>query len=92
MLKLTYFCLNLKVFLKSNYIEKLNVETQNSLQKKGLIPWSLLRLSAVWYDVGYDIQSLYMALCFEILIIFGDLGLAKFVFFIVAMFFLILIL
>ena len=28
-------------------------------------------LSAVWYDVGYDIQSLNKAVCFEILIFFG---------------------
>ena len=32
-----------------------------------------MRLSAVWYDVGYDtdIQSLNMAVCFEILIFLG---------------------
>ena len=43
MLKLTYICLNLlvqqinsEVFfkLKSNYIEKLNTETKNTLQKR----------------------------------------------------------
>ena len=43
-----------------------------------MIPWSLMRLSAVWYDVGYDIQSLNMAVCFEILMFFGDLSLAVF--------------
>ena len=79
MLKRTYFCLNLfiqqinsvKFFfkLKSNYIEKLNIETKNSL-KKGLIPWSLKRLSTVWYDVGYNTLSLNMAVCFEILMLF----------------------
>ena len=29
-------------------------------------------LSAVWYDVGYDILSLNMVVCFEILIVFGQ--------------------
>ena len=29
-----------------------------------------MKLSAVWYDVGYDIQSLNMAVCFEVLIFF----------------------
>ena len=61
MQKLTYFCLNLLVLTK--------------LSRKGLIPWPLIimRLSAVWYDVlGYDIQSLNMAVCFEILIFFGQ--------------------
>ena len=39
-----------------------------------------MRLSAVWYDVGYDIQSLNMAVSFEILIFLGDLCLVKFFF------------
>ena len=63
--------------LKSNYIEKVNIETKK-LSRKGLIPWSQIRLSAVWYDVVYDIQSLNMAVCFEILIFLGDLCLVKF--------------
>ena len=49
-----------------NLIQKLR-----KLSRKGLVPWSLMRLSAVWYDVGYDIQSFNMAVCFEILIFFG---------------------
>ena len=35
-----------------------------------------MRLSAVWYDVDYDIQSINMAVCF-----LGDLYLAKLFFF-----------
>ena len=44
-----------------------------------LIDW--LRLSAVWYGVGYDIQSLNMAVCLEILIFLGNLCLTKLFFF-----------
>ena len=37
----------------------------------------MLRLSEVWYDVGYDIQSFNLTVCFEILIFLGDVCLAK---------------
>ena len=40
-----------------------------------------MRLSAVWYDVGYDIQRLNMAMCFEILIFFGRSMFCEVVFF-----------
>ena len=43
-----------------------------------------MRLSAVWYDVGFDIKSLKMAVCFEILIFLGNLCLAKLFSFIAA--------
>ena len=36
--------------------------------------------SAVLYDVVYDIQNLNMVVCFVILIVLGDLCLAKFLF------------
>ena len=39
-----------------------------------------LRLLAVWYDVGYDIRSLNMAVPFDILIFIGSLCLATFFF------------
>ena len=56
--------------VKGELIEKFNVEKKKTL-RKGLIPWSQMSLSAVWYDVGYDIQSINMAIRFEILIFFG---------------------
>ena len=65
--------------LKSNDIKEFNIEMKK-LSRKGLIPWSLMRLSAVSYDVGYDIQSLNMAVYFEILILFKESMYCKFVF------------
>ena len=45
----------------SNNIEKVNVEVKN-VTRKGLILWSP-RLSAVWYDRGYDCQSNLVPRC-----------------------------
>ena len=69
---------------KSNYIEKLNLEIRKILFKKGLIPWSLMRLSAVWYGVGYDIQSLNIQGASKFWYFLGDLCLAKLFFVYVA--------
>ena len=35
-----------------------------------MIPWSLMRLSTVWYDVGCEILNLNMPLCFKVLVFF----------------------
>mgnify|MGYP001799747598 CR=1 FL=1 len=63
----------MKFFLKdvSRITLRNLIYKQRKVSKKGLRPWSLLGLSAVWYDVGYDIQSVNIAVCFEILIFFG---------------------
>ena len=52
--------------LKSNYIEKLNIET-----RFGTIVTNEIVRGKVLYDLGYDIQSLNLAICFKFLIFFG---------------------
>ena len=58
MLKEAYFCLNLLV----QWINSVNF----FLKSKS----NYIEKLYIWYDVGYNIQNLNMAVCFEILIFF----------------------